>query len=331
MTRAARKPGFRIWSFQASVPSAVLRERPRGRSLLAMLLLSAVGLPWHGASVGANPPPGQYRFEVRESTLMLWANEALLGDILVSLRNDFGVVVRGGTPHGSNVTVTCKGRSLREVLNNLDIDSVLVYEAESDPYRHQLRSVELSTSGVGGTPANRRLIRFSSGAALDWFQTKHGDAWTVEEGELVGTSGRGNDKPFLTYKTTFESLDRVVVRGRIIPPSTRNFRLSVGAVNLIFNWEVREENHYRNGSDITVQAGPALEPGVVHTIEVRQDGEEAVVRVDEREVYRTETRLKGTVTVYPAHGSRIGISEMLIEGAAAPGQAVEGHSHPNTF
>ena len=302
-----------------------------GRLILAMLFLWAVGLPWHGASAGAEPPPGEHRFEVRDRTLILSANEAMLDGILASLQNDLGVAVEGSTPLGSNVTVTCRGRSLRDVLNDLEIDVVLVYGAEGHPGRHQLRRVELSTSGVGGTAASRRLVRFPSGAALDRFQTEHWDAWAVEGGELVGTSGPGNDKPFLTYSTAFESLDRVVVRGRIMPPGTRNIRLSVGTVNLIFNWEVREENHYRNGSDLTVQAGPALEPGVVHAIEVRQDGEEAVVRVDEREVYRTQTKLEGTVTVYPAHGSRIGISEMLIEGASAPGQAVEGHSHPNTF
>ena len=100
---------------------------------------------------------------------------------------------------------------------------------------------------------------------------------------------------------------------------------------MIFNWELADQNHYRNGKVCTVEEGHALVPGEFHSIAVAQEGEDAVVTVDDKEVYRTRAKLEGTVTVYPALGSAIGISEITIEGEADPKRMIFGHSHSSLF
>ena len=119
----------------------------------------------------------------------------------------------------------------------------------------------------------------------------------------------------------------MLIRGRIVPPSTRNFRVAVGQINLIFNWEIQEENHYRNGRVCTVQKGHALTPGTMHDILIQEDDGHVTVFVDDEVVYETEAELHGTVTVHPELGSSIAISELIIEGEPDPERVVSGHSH----
>ena len=67
---------------------------------------------------------------------------------------------------------------------------------------------------------------------------------------------------------------------------------------------------------------------VQRSLEVGQD---VVVRVDDTKVYTTKAKLDGTVTVYPAHGSTISVSEIYITGVPEAGREVSGHSHASTF
>lgn len=198
-----------------------------------------------------------------------------------------------------------------------------------------------------GEPKSVRIALWTEDVMRE-FHILHREAWRPRGNELLGTSVAAAEPtghhrrlpyvkklfdpdPMLTYGTYFRSLNKVVIRGRIVPSSRHNFRISVGSINMILNWECADENHYRNGNACTVQRGHVLTPGKTHTIAVEQQGQDAVVLVDNVQVYRTKARLEGTVTVYPSVGSTIAISELIVEGEAVPGRPVKGHSHPNTF
>ena len=191
-------------------------------------------------------------------------------------------------------------------------------------------------------------IRFNSPQALEQFVTQTPEAWQVVNGKLIGQGIGPNEKPFLTYKMHFKKISKVVITGSARPAQQRevilkgqhamrapristNFRVGVGTINLIFNWELRDENHYRNGQACTVQKGHALAPGKEHTIVIEQIGQAVVVCVDNKPVYATQATLDGTVTVYPAHGSTISVSQIDITGVPDPQRSISGHSHTSTF
>ncbi len=197
-------------------------------------------------------------------------------------------------------------------------------------------------------------IRFNSPRVLQDFYTKSPNAWRIEDGRLIGSATGRDEKPFLTYNKYFKKISKVVIKGSVaseteserisrgkfvthgislgpIKRSSTNFRIGVGTINLIFNWEMADENHYRNGEDCTVQKGHALTPGKEHTIVVEQVGAGVVVSVDGKPIYTTQATLDGTVTVYPAHGSEISVSDIDIEGLGDPGRKVLGHSHTSTY
>ena len=112
----------------------------------------------------------------------------------------------------------------------------------------------------------------------------------------------------------FERISAVTVRGRIRPNSKHNFRMSVGPVNLIFNWEMAQQCHFRYDDDVTVIRRNLLEPGREHEITVRQLTAKSIeVLVDGRRVWITLGRLWGTVTIYP-YQSSIGIRGVRVLG-----------------
>jgi len=205
-------------------------------------------------------------------------------------------------------------------------------------------------AGATSRPASRksRTARIvpSSADVLDLFASKYPPAWRVEDGQLIGEGIGPQERPLLTCKTWFDSISRVEIRGSVDPapgpyrrpiprdlsaPVSTNFRVGVGPINLIFNWELADRNHYRNGSEILITRGHALTPGTEHTIVIEQRGSEVTVSVAGKVVYTAETRLYGTVTVYPAHGSRIRVSQITIDGVPDPTRQETGHSHGNTW
>lgn len=204
-------------------------------------------------------------------------------------------------------------------------------------------SLPLVAPTVKPEPVTR--IHFPSAGMLCRFTTAIPEAWAVVDENLVGCDIGPGNAPLLTYRTHFKKISKVVVEGMVLPAAmtevkapglfsrrrSTNFRLSVGPINLIFNWEIRNENHYRNGEVYTLQSGHALVPGKWHAIAVEQIGKDAVVSVDGRRVYTTQATLAGTVTIYPAHGSTIRVSEIDITGVPDPGRHVSGHSHSNTY
>jgi len=168
---------------------------------------------------------------------------------------------------------------------------------------------------------------------LSNFTMRNPELWQLDPGELQGRSSgrRGESKEFLTYSTYFKSLQSVLVKGRLVPPSKHNFRMSVGQINLIFNWECKRQNHYRNGESLSKQDGDALVPGKAHDILVENKDEQITVSVDGKTVYTTSGKLQGTVTIYPCHRSVIAVSRIEIVGTPDPERKVSAHSHTNTY
>jgi Ca2+-binding EF-hand superfamily protein len=181
-----------------------------------------------------------------------------------------------------------------------------------------------------GSSASAALIRFTTDEVLKDFEAYGGRAeWKVVDNELIGISRRGDGSRF-TYKTYYSSIKLVRIRGRIVPPAKNNFRIAVGPINMILNWECADENGFHDGRKGGSVKGHALTPGKMHTIVVAQKGKEAIVSIDGKEIYRSEAKLEGTVTVYPALGSTIAISDIDIDGTPVPGRNVFRHSHNNT-
>ncbi len=142
------------------------------------------------------------------------------------------------------------------------------------------------------------------------------EAWRVVDEELIGTE-RHDEALEATLAWKLDRISAVTVRGRIRANSKHNFRLSVGPVNLIFNWELARQCHFRYDDDLTVIRGDLLKPGREHEITVRQLTAKSIeVTVDGKRVWITHGRLWGTVTIYP-YQSSIGIREVRVLGKSA--------------
>jgi hypothetical protein len=74
--------------------------------------------------------------------------------------------------------------------------------------------------------------------------------------------------------------------------------------------------------------GHALEPGRDSEIVLLQDGDLIRFSVDGKELWVASGRLHGTVTVYPAWDSTIGVKDVQIRGRAVPGVEVKGPPYP---
>jgi hypothetical protein len=169
---------------------------------------------------------------------------------------------------------------------------------------------ELAPSAPAGT-----TIVFHSPETLSRFVTS-GGTWTVEDGELRGSSPGGTE--WATLATTYKAIECVTLRGLIVPPATTNFRIWVGPLHLIFNWEGADENHFRNLGDRTVTPTHALAPGKEHEIVLKQSGKKVLVSVDGRTVWQPQAELAGTVSVQAALGSTIAIRLLRVDGTPDP-------------
>jgi len=153
-----------------------------------------------------------------------------------------------------------------------------------------------------------------------------GGDWRVEDGAAVGTQ-LGDADAYLTWPVYFGSISSVVVRGRIVSKENTNFRVAVGDVAALLNWEMRPVNVFHQGFDVRKEAGPrALSSKRDHEIRFDEIDGRIVVRVDGSPVWETRGRLRGTVTIYPAVGSTIRVRDVEIRGAAVPWIKVDGPS-----
>ena len=145
------------------------------------------------------------------------------------------------------------------------------------------------------------------------FLLKEPDAWRVVDGELIGTE-RYEEELEATLAWSFEQFTSVTVRGRIRKNAKHNFRINVGPVNLIFNWECARQCHFRYYDDCSVIEHNLLTPGKEHDITVRQKTRDSIeVLVDGSPVWTTPGRLYGTITIYTTKSS-IGVRELSVLG-----------------
>lgn len=168
-------------------------------------------------------------------------------------------------------------------------------------------------------------LGFSSDADLAAWRVTGGE-WVVKKGAAYGRQV-GDSYAYLTYPVFFGEISSVTLRGGIESKQNFNFRVAVGHVSAIFNWEVQDLNIFRDdswspGHDV---APRALSQGM-HEIRFLQDRSVIRILVDGREVWETTGHLRGTVTVYPAVGSTIRVEDVEIRGIPIPWIAVDGPS-----
>jgi len=188
----------------------------------------------------------------------------------------------------------------------------------------------------GAPSASATTFRFEKATDLHAWVAYGGD-WSVSDGQAVGRSlhPQSDRYSWLTCRTAYSNIERVIVHASLDESSPHNLRLGVGAVTVILNWEMADNNlvHYI-GSDARVAGRRALVPRreseiIVESIGTGADRHGRLVVVD-RVLWEDEgPPLVGTVTVYPALGSTIRIRDVEITGRPAPCVDVHGPSLPH--
>lgn len=178
------------------------------------------------------------------------------------------------------------------------------------------------------------FIHFASPESLDRFVVENSDGCRLN-GHSLQIS-----KAYITYRTYFDSISSVKIRGGT---DSLNFRVSVGMVNMILNWEGDNHNRFwyiekkqpgRQPDRITRPM--ALRPGAIHEIGVAQLGSDVVVTIDGVKHFATKGRLFGTVGIYQTGPSSVPPSTLTIhsieiDGVADPTAKVTGPSHKNRY
>jgi len=137
--------------------------------------------------------------------------------------------------------------------------------------------------------------------------------WRVEGNELVLSRFANEPHMDVTLATWFDRIESVTVRGRIRKPHSANFRMSVGPLNMILNWECGPKSIFR-WYDAGGEVGDRLEPGRYTDITVRQTSPgHSDVLFDGRRVWSTEHGLFGSITIY-TFLSAIGVTDIRILG-----------------
>jgi len=190
--------------------------------------------------------------------------------------------------------------------------------------------------GSGAPGVTKTTHRFESAADLDAWVVYGGD-WTVSDQHAVGRSlyPQSDRYSWLTCRQSYGDIERVIVHAKLDASTPHNLRIGVGAVTVILNWELGDLNlvHYV-GSDGHRAGRRVLTPGRESEIIVESIGTGPVrhVRlvVDDHVLWEDEgPPLVGTVTVYPALGSKIHVREVEIIGRPAPCVEVHGPSLPH--
>jgi len=151
-----------------------------------------------------------------------------------------------------------------------------------------------------------------------------GGAWRVEQGRLLGRSLGRDVATRATTRFAWRRIDCVTFRAGIQSADGLNLRLAVGNVNVLFNWEVADSNHFYFGDKLAQTAPRLLQAGREHAIQLRQLDDQVVVCLDGHPVAAGPGRLDGTVTVYPALGSEIFVRSIEVVGDVDLGTVVTG-------
>jgi hypothetical protein len=182
--------------------------------------------------------------------------------------------------------------------------------------------------GTETTAPAEEVVRASFRNDADLARWKIGGGqWRVEK---LGACGRqaGDRYAYLTWPAYFGSISSVTIRGGVADDANRNFRVAVGHVSAILNWEVRDADVFSDGHSRSETSPGSLAPGDDHEIRFVQDDEVIRILVDGIQRWETRGRLRGTVTIYPAVGSVIRIRSVEIRGVPVPWIAVDGPSQP---
>jgi WD domain, G-beta repeat len=134
---------------------------------------------------------------------------------------------------------------------------------------------------------------------------------SVSSGNLVVESG-DSDEYRLIYKEKFSGIESIMILGGLA--RGKDFRFGMGPILGILNWEIKPENHIRNGNVLTVVTPPALLLGKTHRIELKQQGETVLLEIDKKTIYRTRATLSGEFWLSSAFGGAIFIDQIIIRG-----------------
>jgi hypothetical protein len=186
----------------------------------------------------------------------------------------------------------------------------LIGAADSDVEREVMARQMSGISSLLADQDGITRLRFRTEADRQQVVTA-GDHWRIEDGLLVGTA---TETANATHRYAFENVRSVVIAGGIRSAAGLNFRIAVGNVNLLCNWEGAPENHAYFGSVRQTLRPPALTAGKLHTIALHRTDTGIVVCIDDRPWCTGIGTLDGTVSVYPALGSEIFVREILVDG-----------------
>lgn len=231
--------------------------------------------------------------------------------------------------------------SIRQLVNGIQWPRELspVFEPRfslpaGDQSSNQDSGVEHRGSDAGDTPPSFSLTELSDGRETHlilcnaaevlsrFVQSNIKGTRRVVGAELQLSSSdlwewAANGGGHVTYKQFFRSIESVVIRGRIVLPSKKEFRISVGSLNARLNFTGGNENHFHNeaarGEQSAVIRPESLTPGKLHTIELCRQGADVVARIDGNEIYRAESTLNGAVTIYTS-GNTIAVTSLSITG-----------------
>jgi len=147
--------------------------------------------------------------------------------------------------------------------------------------------------------------------------------WRIINGELRCQSNRGFKYNYAMLRTRFKSITAVHIYGRIVGPGNCNFRIGAGPMNLVFNCLSHTGCEYKDGARNVCSPGYVLTSGKPADFLITLRGNNTIVYVDKKEVFRTSEKLSGTVAVYPANGSEIGITLIAVQGVPEETPATE--------
>ena len=126
----------------------------------------------------------------------------------------------------------------------------------------------------------------------------------------------------------WRSIERVTIRGGIHSGDNLNFRVAIGPLNILINWELAEESHIYLGEQRAHTCGHLFEKGREHELCVLHVADTVLVMVDGKTVCSFPGHLEGTVSVYPAVGSEIFVKQIRVRGEPDLRTPVTGTSHP---
>jgi len=194
---------------------------------------------------------------------------------------------------------------------------------ESDRARLLLAQVTDRAAALGVPGVD--VLRFATPGDLDRLLVDRGE-WRADGGLLVGRSTGAATRA--TTRFAWRDIEAVTIRGGIRSADGLNFRLAVGDVNLLLNWEVADENHAWFG-DAQIPSSPrCLTAGREHVIQLRQVRELVAILIDGNYLLTGPGKLAGSISVYPALGSEIFVRSIEVIGNLDLARVVTGPTGP---